>query len=81
MKPFVMASPAKQNQPPMPVDLILPSADIHLTLLTGSHVLSLSPTSWPSVLSLTQSLSRHSEADTLLGLISWLHHLVIGHVI
>lgn len=48
-----MASPAKQNQPPMPVDLILPSADIHLTLLTGSHVLSLSPTSWPSVLSLT----------------------------
>ena len=68
VKPFVMASPAKQNQPPMPVDLILASTDIHLTLLTSSHILTLFPTSCPSVLSFTQSLSRHSEATESLCL-------------
>lgn len=77
-----MASPAKQNQPPMPVDLILPSADLHLTLLTGSHVLCLSHllAFCPLIHSVTQQTLRGNRV-TLLGPIAWLHHLLTGHVI
>lgn len=77
-----MASAAKQNQPPVPVDLILPSTDLHLTLLTGSHVLCLSHllAFCPLIHSVTQQIFRGNRVP-LLGPIAWLHNLLTGHVI